>query len=129
MEEYSGAVILATNLKMNLDDAFVRRMQFVIDFPMPEEDDRRRIWRVALPPELPLGPDVDLDHLARRFKITGGHIRNIAVAAAFLAAADGRQVTMAHLLQATKREFQKIGRMVIASDFEPQPANGHGKAV
>ncbi len=127
MEEYSGAVILATNLKMNLDDAFVRRMQFVIDFPMPEEEDRRRIWRVALPPELPLGPDVDLDYLARKFKITGGHIRNIAVASAFLAAADGRRVTMAHMLQATKREYQKIGRMVIGTDFESQPTNGHGK--
>jgi hypothetical protein len=129
MEEYTGAVILATNLKMNLDDAFVRRMQFVVDFPMPEEEDRRRIWQVALPPELPLGPDVDLDFLARKFKITGGHIRNIAVASAFLAAADGRLVTMAHLLQATRREFQKIGRMVIGSDFEPRPTNGHGKLV
>src|SRR5436853_27210 len=106
MEEYTGAVILATNLKMNLDDAFVRRMQFVVDFPMPEEDDRRRIWRVSLPPELPLSADVDLDHLARKFKISGGHIRNIAVASAFLAAADGRTVTMGHMLQATKREFQ-----------------------
>ncbi|MCC7359474.1 MAG: ATP-binding protein [Anaerolineales bacterium] len=129
MEEYSGAVILATNLKMNLDDAFVRRMQFVVDFPLPEEDDRRRIWRVSLPPELPLGPDVDLDYLAHRFKIAGGHIRNIVVASAFLAAADGRLVTMAHLLQATRREFQKIGRMVIAGDFEPQPANGRGSSA
>jgi ATP-dependent 26S proteasome regulatory subunit len=104
-------------------------MQFVVDFPMPEEADRRRIWQVALPSELPLGPDVDLDYLARKFKIAGGHIRNIAVASAFLAAADGRQVTMAHLLQATRREFQKIGRMVIGSDFEPQPANGHPPAA
>jgi ATP-dependent 26S proteasome regulatory subunit len=100
-------------------------MQFVVDFPMPEEDDRRRIWRVALPPELPLAADVDLDYLARRFKVSGGNIRNIAVASAFLAAADGRQVTQAHLLQATKREFQKIGRMVIGTDFEIRPASGH----
>lgn len=118
MEEYAGVVILATNLKMNLDEAFMRRMHFVVDFPMPEQDDRRRIWAAALPPELPLGADVDLDFMARKFRLAGGHIRNIVVAAAFLAAADGRVVHMPHLIQATRREFQKIGRMVTPSDFE-----------
>jgi SpoVK/Ycf46/Vps4 family AAA+-type ATPase len=118
MEEYAGVVILATNLKMNLDEAFMRRMHFVVDFPMPEEDDRRRIWATALPPELPLAPDVDLDFMARKFRLAGGHIRNIVVAAAFLAAADGRVVGMPHLIAATRREFQKIGRMITASDFE-----------
>ena len=118
MEEYAGVVILATNLKMNLDEAFMRRMHFVVDFPMPEEEDRRRIWASALPAEMPLGADVDLDFLARKFRLAGGHIRNIVVAAAFLAAADGRVVRMPHLIAATRREFQKIGRMVTASDFE-----------
>ncbi len=117
MEEYDGVVILATNLKMNLDEAFLRRMHFVIEFPLPDETDRRRIWRATLPDELPVAPDVDLDFLARKFKITGGHIRNIVLSAAFLAAADGRTVTMNHLIQATRREFQKIGRMVTRSDF------------
>jgi len=118
MEEYAGVVILATNLKMNLDEAFMRRMHFVVDFPMPEEEDRRRIWASALPAELPLGEDVDLDFLARKFRLAGGHIRNIVVAAAFLAAADGRVVRMPYLIAATRREFQKIGRMVTPSDFE-----------
>ncbi len=118
MEEYAGVVILATNLKMNLDEAFMRRMHFVVDFPMPEEEDRRRIWASALPAEMPLGTDVDLDFLARKFRLAGGHIRNIVVAAAFLAAADGRVVCMPHLIAATRREFQKIGRMVTPSDFE-----------
>jgi hypothetical protein len=118
MEEYAGVVILATNMKMNLDEAFMRRMHFVVDFPMPEEEDRRRIWASALPAELPLGPDVDLDFMARKFRLAGGHIRNIVVAAAFLAAADGRVVRMPHLIAATRREFQKIGRMVTPSDFE-----------
>jgi hypothetical protein len=117
MEEYDGVVILATNLKMNLDEAFLRRMHFVIEFPLPDESDRRRIWRTTLPDELPVAADVDLDFLARKFKITGGHIRNIVLSAAFLAAADGRTVTMNHLIQATRREFQKIGRMVTVSDF------------
>jgi hypothetical protein len=117
MEEYEGAVILATNLKMNLDEAFMRRMHFVVEFAMPEEDDRRRIWQNAFPPEVPLSPEVDVSFLARRFKISGGNIRNIVLSAAFLAAADGQVVTMPHLLQATRREFQKIGRMVSAVDF------------
>jgi SpoVK/Ycf46/Vps4 family AAA+-type ATPase len=124
MEEYEGVVILATNLKMNLDEAFMRRMHFVVEFPLPEEDDRLRIWRGAFPAEVPLAPDVDLAFLARRFKISGGNIRNIVLSAAFLAAADGQVVTMPHLLQATRREFQKIGRMVTAADF---PA-GNGAA-
>ena len=140
MEDYAGVVILATNLKMNLDEAFMRRMHFVVDFPMPEVDDRRRIWAAALPAELPLDPDVDLDFLARKFRLAGGHIRNIVVAAAFLAAGDragghsaagngaiaagngatkeGRSVGMSHFIQATRREFQKIGRMVTPGDFE-----------
>ena len=61
---------------------------------------------------------MDLDFLARKFRLAGGHIRNIVVAAAFLAAADGRVVRMPHLIQATRREFQKLGRMVTATDFE-----------
>jgi AAA+ superfamily predicted ATPase len=118
MEEYEGVVILATNLKMNLDEAFMRRMHFVVDFPLPEEDDRRRIWQAMLPAELPLADDVDLDFMARKFKIAGANIRNIALSAAFLAAADGQVVKMNHLIQATRREFQKIGRLITATDFD-----------
>ena len=118
MEEYEGVVILATNLKMNLDEAFMRRMHFVVDFPMPEEEDRRRIWATTIPPELPLAADVDLDFMAHQFKIAGANIRNIVLSAAFLAAADGQMVTMTHLIQATRREFQKIGRLVTPADFE-----------
>ncbi len=118
MEEYAGVVILATNLKMNIDEAFLRRMHFVVDFPVPGEDDRRRIWQGALPDGLPLAEDVDFNFLARQFKVTGGNIHNITLLAAFLAATDGRVVGMEHMIQATRREFQKIGRMVTASDFD-----------
>ncbi len=117
MEEYSGPVILSTNLKMNLDEAFLRRMHFVVDFPMPDEDDRRRIWQSTLPAELPLGADIDFDFLARQFKMSGGNIRNIVLAAAFLAAADGGPLGMSHMIRATRREFQKLGRMVTETDF------------
>ncbi|GAB4324320.1 MAG: ATP-binding protein [Dehalococcoidia bacterium] len=117
MEEYSGTVILATNLKMNLDEAFMRRMHFVVDFPMPDEAHRRRIWESTLPPELPRRDDIDFAFLARQFKISGGNIRNIVLAGAFLAAADGEPLGMAHLIRATRREFQKLGRMATEADF------------
>ncbi len=117
MEEYEGIVILATNLKMNLDEAFLRRLSFVIDFPMPEEEDRLRIWQSTIPPELPLTPDVDLEFLARQFRLAGGNIRNIVLAAAFLGADEGGTVQMGHFIRATRREYQKLGRMVTASDF------------
>ena len=117
MEEYSGVVILATNLKMNLDEAFLRRLHFVVDFPMPEEDDRLRIWRTTIPSELPLADDVDLAFLARQLKIAGGNIRNIVLAAAFFAADEQTPVTMAHLVRATRREYQKLGRMVTEAEF------------
>ena len=119
MEEYSGAVILATNLKMNLDEAFSRRLHFVVDFPLPEEDDRRRIWMSTLPPDLPRCDDIDFTFLARQFKITGGNIRNIVLAGAFSAAREGTPMGMAHLIRGTRREYQKLGRMVTEAEFGP----------
>jgi hypothetical protein len=117
IEEYEGPVILSTNLKMNLDEAFLRRMHFVIDFPMPEEPYRLRIWQGTVPPEMPLAGDVDFGFLARQFRISGGNIRNIVLAAAFLAASDGDEVSMRHFIRGTRREFQKLGRMVTEADF------------
>jgi AAA+ superfamily predicted ATPase len=119
MEEYSGIVVLATNLKMNLDEAFLRRLHFVVDFPMPEEEDRLRIWRTTIPELLPLAGDVDLAFMARQFKIAGGNIRNIVLAAAFLAAGEGEQVGMRHFIRSTRREYQKLSRMVTDQDFGP----------
>jgi ATP-dependent 26S proteasome regulatory subunit len=117
MEDYDGIVILATNLRQTLDDAFVRRMHFTVEFPFPEEEYRRRIWEVTFPTEAPQADDIDLHFLAQRLKLAGGNIRNIILGAAFLAADDGRVIGMEHLIRATKREFQKMGRLVVQSDF------------
>jgi SpoVK/Ycf46/Vps4 family AAA+-type ATPase len=117
MEEYEGVAILATNLRQNLDESFVRRLAFTISFPFPDEADRRRIWSGIWPAETPLAPDLDLDLLARRFKLSGGNIKNIALAAAFLAAENGDAVRMAHLLQATRREYQKLGKPLGAAEL------------
>src|SRR5262249_3549575 len=112
MEEYPGITILATNLRQNMDAAFTRRMRFIVDFPFPEDEDRLRIWRSVWPPEVPLGPDVDLPSLSRQFRLAGGGIRKVALAAAFLAAEQRQPVSMRHLMRATMRELQKMGRLV-----------------
>jgi hypothetical protein len=117
MEMYDGVTILATNLRANLDEAFTRRLQFAVDFPFPDEAYRLRIWQTLFPPGVPRDAELDFGLLARRFKLAGGNIRNIIVSAAFLAAADGGQVTMAHLLHGTRRELQKMGRLVGEDDF------------
>ncbi|APR88472.1 Cell division protein FtsH [Minicystis rosea] len=115
IEAYEGVVILASNFAKNMDDAFVRRLRFVVDFPMPGEDERRRIWERVFPNEVPRAEDVDLGFLAKRLEVAGGVIRNIALGAAFLAASEGATaVRMSHLLQAARREYQKMGKVVDA---------------
>ena len=94
MEEYDGMAILATNLHKNMDEAFVRRMHFTVEFPFPNEKNRRRIWEKIWPAATPCSESLDLDFMARRFEMAGGSIRNIALAAAFLAADDGAVVNM-----------------------------------
>jgi hypothetical protein len=118
MEAYPGAVILATNFRRNIDDAFVRRLDFLIDFPFPEAEDRRRIWRLVLPPAAPLADDVDFDFLAERFKLSGGAIRNCSLAAAFRAADEGSHIAMRHLVRAVAQEYGKQGRLTLETDFE-----------
>jgi SpoVK/Ycf46/Vps4 family AAA+-type ATPase len=118
MEGYSGAVILATNFRHNIDEAFLRRLDFVIDFPFPEPEDRERIWRLVLPDEAPIDDDVDVAFLAAQFKLSGGGIRNASLAAAFLAAEDGRRIGMRHLVMGVALEYGKLGRLTLESDFE-----------
>jgi hypothetical protein len=117
MEAYDGVTILATNLRANLDEAFTRRLQFAVDFPFPEKEDRLRIWQTLFPPDVPREATLDFNLLAQRFKLAGGNIRNIIVSAAYLAAADGGQVMMDHLLHGVRRELQKMGRLISEDDL------------
>jgi SpoVK/Ycf46/Vps4 family AAA+-type ATPase len=117
MEAYDGVTILATNLRANLDEAFTRRLQFAVDFPFPEEADRLRIWKTLFPKGVPRDPVLNFALLARRFKLSGGSIRNVIVNAAFLAAADDSPVTMKHMLHSVRRELQKMGRLVNEADM------------
>lgn len=117
MEEHEGIVILATNLSRNMDEAFLRRMQFVVEFPFPEEDYRLLIWRSLLPEEAPVGEDLDLEFLAGKLQLAGGSIKNILVAAAFLAAEDAGVMGMKHLVRAAWKEMRKIGKVCSPVDF------------
>jgi len=117
MEEYEGVVILATNLRKNLDDAFIRRLHMAVEFPFPEPIDRLRIWRKVFPPSVPLDESVDLDFLAQQFKLAGGNIRNIALLSAYLAAEDGTALGMSQLVRAIKREYQKLGKLLTEGEF------------
>jgi SpoVK/Ycf46/Vps4 family AAA+-type ATPase len=117
VEEYEGVVILATNFRKNMDDAFVRRVHFTIDFPFPGERERLRIWQGVWPNEAPRHAGLDLEAVARRVELAGGSIRNIALAAAFLAADEEGVVTMQHVLRATRREYQKMGKVLSDVDL------------
>jgi hypothetical protein len=118
IEEYEGVVILASNLSKNIDDAFARRMHYVVEFPMPDETHREQLWRGMFPAQVPLGDDVDFSFIAKQFSITGGDIRNVALDAAFLAAQDGKLVTMKQLIQALARQMIKQGRIPSPTDFK-----------
>ena len=119
MERFDGTAILTTNLRANLDEAFSRRLDVLVDLPMPDEPDRRRLWERHLAGGLPRGDDLDLDFLARRFRLSGGNIRNIVLAAAHRAAAEGRAVTMADLVRGTDREYRKLGHLSTEAEFGP----------
>jgi SpoVK/Ycf46/Vps4 family AAA+-type ATPase len=118
LEEYAGLVMLASNLPRNIDNAFTRRLRFIVEFPVPDEAHCRRIWQQIFPSDLPRDTDIDFEFLSRKLKMTGGNIKNIALHAAFLAAAEGGVIGMVHIIRATRREFQKMGRLCVKADFE-----------
>lgn len=128
METYEGIAILATNLGKNLDPAFVRRLHFTVEFPAPGADDRRRIWHRAFPERLPRAADLDLDLVAERYEFAGGNIKNVALAAAFMAAADGGLVDLDHLLCAARREYAKMGKVIAEGSFTTAGSVGRGRA-
>jgi hypothetical protein len=117
MESFDGVAILATNLRKNLDEAFVRRLHVTIDFPFPEDADRLRIWQKVFPHSAPVASRVDFPMLARQFKLAGGNIRNIALLASYLAAEDDCEIGMPQIIRAVKREYQKMGKLVTEGDF------------
>lgn len=116
MESYEGLAILATNRKGDIDSAFLRRLRFIVDFPLPDTEERLAIWQRALPEQAPDGTpllgEIDWKQLARGLKISGASIKDIALRAAFLACSEGTKIEMNHLFQAARREQLKHGRVI-----------------
>ncbi len=115
LESFDGLAVLATNLRANIDDAFTRRLDVVVDFPLPDVAQRLRLWDRCL--ASPRASDLDLDFCAAAFELAGGAIRSAAVTAAYLAADDGGRVTMGHVVTAVQREYRKLGRLTVPSEF------------
>jgi ATPase family associated with various cellular activities (AAA) len=109
LDRFDGLAVLATNLHQNIDPAFLRRMDFVVEFALPDRDDRRLLWALHVPEPIRAG-DVDLDLLAQLYPVPGAWIRNAAIGAAFLAAAGGGPVRQEDLLASVRREYAKASR-------------------
>jgi vesicle-fusing ATPase len=116
MESYRGLAILTTNLRSNVDRAFLRRLRFVVQFPFPDPPQRAEIWRRMFPDSAPLD-GIDFAALAK-LAASGGSIRAIALSAAFEAAEDGTAITPAHVLRAARVEYAKAERSLTDSESE-----------
>jgi SpoVK/Ycf46/Vps4 family AAA+-type ATPase len=119
MEEYDGILILTTNFKQNIDAAFMRRISYVIRFPFPEKAQRLQLWNTIFPKEAELEEGIDFQFLAETFELSGAMIKNAAVSAAFLAAAQSRKIGMREILLAVKKQFAKFGKTLSPQHFGP----------
>ena len=124
MERFKGLAILATNRKKDLDEAFLRRLRYIVDFPLPDADERRKIWRQVIP-EGADSSQLEFDFLAEQFPLSGGNIRSIVFNACLqcadgskLSGADGEStLTMKEVVVAVKREFDKMNRSLSLEQF------------
>lgn len=112
IERYDGVTILTTNLFGNLDEALQRRIQFRVTFPFPEPAERARIWEILLPPEAPRGSDVDFVALGKRFELSGGHIKNALLRAAYMARGQGTSIGQQHFVTASIAESRSQGKLI-----------------
>ncbi|HEY3802838.1 MAG TPA: ATP-binding protein [Kofleriaceae bacterium] len=111
LESYTGIVILTTNHEMAIDDAFRRRLSLHVQFPMPETEERGKLWRALIPRTAPTSGNLRLEKLAEQFEMSGGYIRNAVVRAAFLAAAENTTISAGHLMKAAHLEYEAMGKI------------------
>jgi hypothetical protein len=116
METFDGVAILASNLRANIDEAFTRRLDIIVDFPMPDDAARLALWQRCFAPPAPARDDLDLESSARSFPLSGGNIRSAAITAAYLAAGSDSLIDDSHVVAAIQQEYRKLGRLL--------PANG-----
>lgn len=119
MDEWDGIIVMTTNFKQNIDDAFMRRITYIIHFPAPNRECRLELWKNMFPSAAPLDKGVDFSFLAERFEMTGAMIRSAALSSAFTAAADDRSISMSDIIPAVKKQFAKFGKNIAASEFGP----------
>jgi hypothetical protein len=117
MESFDGLAILATNLRANLDEALTRRLDLIVDFPMPDATLRHGLWDRCLGRRIPRTDDLDLDFCARAFELSGGNIRSAVVSAAYLAAKEDRSVATTDLVAGVYQEYRKLGRLTLETEF------------
>lgn len=118
LEDYEGLVILATNYQQNIDDAFKRRIRFMVRFAFPDEDVRLTLWKTILPKGVPRDEEIDFDFLAKRFELPGSGIKEVLKNAAYLAAAEGRGLNNSDIQIALKYYFAKLGKVLGREDFQ-----------
>lgn len=118
MEEYDGITILATNLMQNFDDAYKRRMKYIIRFTFPQKEQRALMWEKVFPAKMPLDGDIDIEYLAENFELSGASIKNIAVNAAFLAASKQEITGMEHIMTALQQEYEKSGKTLGKAELQ-----------
>lgn len=116
IEEYDGIVIMATNNLQNIDKAFLRRIRYVVNFPMPDEQTRKAIWMSSFTAAVPR-ENIDFDFLAEKFEFSGGAIKNAVLNAVSYAAAENRPVSMAHMVKAVQRELVKDTKVNFTDAF------------
>lgn len=117
LEEYDGISILATNLKDNIDDAFKRRIKYMIHFRMPDVETRALLWRKMLPKQAPAEEDLDLAFFAENFELSGSEIKDAMLHAAYMAAAEGSGIGNRHLMEAVRLSFSKYGKVLTRENF------------
>jgi SpoVK/Ycf46/Vps4 family AAA+-type ATPase len=111
MEGYDGIVLLTTNLESGIDEAFRRRLNFRIRFHAPDVEERERLWQLMIPDDVPRAETLNFEEVADRYDMAGGNIKNAALRAAILAAAENTTLNSQHLMTAAEREFTEIGRI------------------
>ena len=116
IEQYDGIVILAPNYRKNIDEAFMRRIRYVVEFSLPDKELRKELWMTSFSKEIPT-EGLDFDYLAEQFELAGGAIKNIVLNASFLAASENRPVGMLDVLRSVRNENVKIGKVMLSKDF------------
>jgi hypothetical protein len=125
MEEFGGLTILASNLRQNIDSAFLRRIHSIVEFPFPAARERRRMWESMFPDATPLGDDIDFDWLSNNVVLSGGHLHHVILEASIQAMAENQEVCMKHIEHAVSREYEKLQKTSVTIDWPSDERRDH----